>query len=292
MNAGAGSIGAAKAREQAARVEAEFARVGVEATVHLCEGSRLATTAREAAATGADAVVSAGGDGTVNAVASALVGGDVPLGVLPLGTLNHFARDIGMPDDLPAAVRLIANGQAQRVDVGEINGRFFVNNSSIGLYPEIVSSRDQDRRQSGRSKWWAMTIAVWRVLRRFPLLLVRVVTEGKAVVTSTPFLFVGNNDYQVTPRQLGRRDRLDGGRLSLYVARSRSRRAMLWLMLRALFRRVEAVGELVVQSVTEARVDTGRKQLRVALDGEVRTMTSPLHYRIRARALPVLMAPV
>ncbi|HVV85968.1 MAG TPA: diacylglycerol kinase family protein, partial [Kofleriaceae bacterium] len=138
MNHAAGSAGVAHARDRAAAIRTAFTDAGVEVELHPGDGPRLADLARAAAASGVDAVVAAGGDGTVSAVASALAGGDVPLAVLPLGTLNHFAGDLGMPRELAAAARAIAAGTIDRVDVGEVNGRVFVNNSSIGLYPLVV----------------------------------------------------------------------------------------------------------------------------------------------------------
>ena len=103
-------------------------------------------------------VVAAGGDGTVNAVASALAGSDMPLGIFPLGTFNHFARDIGIPLGPEAAAKVIATGHPKRVDVGEVNDRIFVNNSSLGVYPDIVRERES-LRQQGHRKWTAFTIA-------------------------------------------------------------------------------------------------------------------------------------
>src|SRR6185503_16647759 len=108
----------------------------------------------QAFASDADAVVIGGGDGTVSAAADRAVRHGKPIGVLPLGTLNHFARDLGMPPDLRDAVRAIATGVVREVDVGEVNGRVFVNNSSIGVYPTVVRDRDEQRLRFGRGKWW------------------------------------------------------------------------------------------------------------------------------------------
>ncbi len=291
MNAGAGSIGAAHARERAEKIEEAFAAAGVEVELHTCEGAKLTATARTAAASGVDAVVAAGGDGTVSAVAAALVDGDVPLAVLPLGTLNHFARDLGMPDDLGDAARAIAALRVERVDCGEVNGRVFVNNSSIGLYPEIVLSRDAVQRSTGHGKWRAMLTAAWRVLRRFPLLTVHVVTDEHDVLTRTPFVFVGNNSYQISALALGQRAQLDAGHLSLYMVRCRGRLKMFWLMVRAILQRLEAVQDFEALEVGEVRVVLPKRHVKVALDGEVASMKSPLRYKIRRGALPVLRAP-
>lgn len=112
MNAGAGSIGSAKCDERTAEILTALTEAGLEAEVHLCEPARLTETARGLATSGVDAVIAAGGDGTVSAVASALAGGSVPLAVLPLGTLNHFAKDLKMPLGLAEAAHAIATGSA------------------------------------------------------------------------------------------------------------------------------------------------------------------------------------
>jgi diacylglycerol kinase family enzyme len=286
MNCGGG--GAPECGEKAQRVEAAFIAAGLDVELTLCEGKDLAQQARTAAASGVDAVVAAGGDGTVSSVAGALAGGEVPLAVLPMGTLNHFARDIGMPTGLEQAVQAIAANQVDRVDLGEVNGRVFVNNSSIGLYPEIVISRDAEQKRSGSSKWWAMLVAARRVLARFPLMVVRVITDHGRLESPTPFLFVGNNHYALNALTLGQRERLDRGKLSLYMVRCSGRLKMFWLMVRALLQRLNAVADFEAHSVTELRVHLPRRKLEVALDGEVISMRSPLHFQIRPRALRIL----
>jgi diacylglycerol kinase family enzyme len=292
MNRAAGSVDADHGA-QPQQLRDVLAAAGIEAHVHVCKGAQLTDTARELAATGVDAVVAAGGDGTVSAVATALAGGKVPMAVLPLGTLNHFARDLGVPDDLALAAQAIAGGRFGFVDIGEVNGRVFINNSSIGLYPEMVRSRDAERKRTGRRKWTAMLLAAIRVLRRFPLLRVRVATAESATAAVTPFLFVGNNEYTINVLELGQREHLDRGRLSLYMVRCRSRFQMFWLMLRGMVQKLETVAEFETAAVTEAWVGVGRRrrQLEVAVDGEVVMMQSPLHYKMRAGALPVLFPP-
>ena len=289
MNAAAGSIGEAHAREREAAIRDAFDQAGVTVEIHAVPGPRLADTARAAARTRVDGVVAAGGDGTVSAVASALAGGDMPMAVLPLGTLNHFARDLGMPKDLGEAARAIAAGTHARVDVGEVNGRVFVNNSSIGLYPLVVRARVAEQKATGKGKWRAMATAIWRVLRRFPLVSVLLKRDdGSSIVTRTPFVFIGNNAYQVSPLALGRRNALDDGHLCLYTMRCQRRWKLLWLALRAIFQDAETVEDVEVASVDELEVVLPRGRVHVAADGEVLTLSSPLRYRVRAGALPVI----
>lgn len=291
MNAGAGSIGSSNCDARKAEILAAFTAAGIDADVHLCEPARLTAIARDLAQSGVDAVVAAGGDGTVSAVASALAGGNVPLAVLPLGTLNHFAKDLKMPLELPQAVQAIAAGNVIRIDVGELNGRTFINNSSIGLYPETVIQRDADRRRSGRSKWFAMLVAALRVLRRFPLLSARIVTAEGTLRARTPLVFVGNNAYTINVLELGERAHLDGGQLSLYMIKATSRLKMFWVTVRAILQRLDAVADFEAHAIREAIITTGHRRLRVAIDGEVEVMTPPLYYRIRPGALAVFAPP-
>jgi diacylglycerol kinase family enzyme len=138
-------------------------------------------------------IVAGGGDGTVNAVAGSLAGTDGVLGVLPMGTLNHFAKDAGIPLDLEAAVRNLFTGQVTKVDVGEVNGRVFVNNSGVGFYPHFVRQREEQERR-GHVKRVAFVLALRALLRRYLRLRMRVhLGREEALEQVTPFLFVGNN---------------------------------------------------------------------------------------------------
>ncbi|HUR70077.1 MAG TPA: diacylglycerol kinase family protein [Candidatus Thermoplasmatota archaeon] len=285
LNAGAGRDAVAPAD-----VRRAFRRAGVDAEVIATPGDKLADAASAAVARGADVVVAAGGDGTVNAVAGALAGSDAAMGVLPLGTLNHFARDIGVPVDLDAAAALIATGEPRRIDLGEVNGRIFVNNSSIGLYPAIVVDRDAQRERAGRGKWVAMLVAIGRTLRRFPRLRVRVDLLDKVLPRVTPFVFVGNNRFLASPGAVGRRDRLDGGELSVLTAHSTSRWRLVWMAIAAIVRpgREPRAKGLDAAARPALVIDADRGTIRVALDGEVVRMRPPLRYRILPGALRVV----
>lgn len=242
---------------------------------------------------GAAIAVAAGGDGTVNAVATVIAGTPTPLGVIPLGTLNHFAKDLGLPLDLDQAVGVIAAGRTANVDVGDVNGRVFVNNSSIGVYPSLVHAREA-LQQRGHRKWPAFVLAAIGVLRTQHRLLVRVEAARQAAVWRTPFVMVGNNAYDVTGFRTAGRTRLDGGKVFAYVAppvRVRELPATLiraWLG-RVLHQRPGSDGFQVV-SATELWIDArGPRAIRAALDGEVATLALPLHYRSRPGRLVVLV---
>ena len=246
------------------------------------------TAVRDAVGSDADIVVLGGGDGTLNAGALAMVGGSKPLGVLPLGTLNHFAKDLGIPADLDAAVETIRAGHVMDVDVAEVNGRIFLNNSSIGLYPIAVEEREELRHRTGGGKWLAMLRASADVFRRFPLLEVTLPMEGREVRLTTPFVFVGNNRYEMNLLTLGTRSSLQRGELSVYVPRNGSRMGLLQLAFRALLGRLDQERDFHSTAVPSIEIRTRRRSLRVSLDGEVTQMTSPIRFLIRPRALRVL----
>jgi len=290
VNSSAGRLDRAACEERVEQVRAAFAALGVQTEILLCEPARLTRTARQLASRSFDAVIAMGGDGTVSAVAAGLAGTAMPLAVVPLGTLNHFARDLGMPLELGDAVRAIRDGANEPVDVGEVNGRVFINNSSIGLYPEALIARD-DQRRRGWNKLPATLLAVARVLWRFPLLAVCVATSERTVTTKTPLVFFGNNEYSTTLLSVGKREALDRGVLSVHTVRARSRAKMLWLVVRALFRKPQTIDDFEAQRVTEATVRCTKRHLVVALDGEVLRMRSPLAYRIRPGALLVRRPP-
>jgi diacylglycerol kinase family enzyme len=285
LNAKAGGLDRKVCEQRAKEILAACAERAIDATAHLCEGARLTTKARELARTGVDAVIAAGGDGTVSAVAAGLAGTEVTLGVIPLGTLNHFAKDLGVPT-LEAAIDVIAAGNVERIDLGEVNGRVFVNNSSIGLYPEMVVERDEERRLHGRSKWPAMLRAAARTILRFPLLHVAIALAGDVFSARTPFVFIGNNEYEKDVRALGKRRRLDRGQLAIYTIRATRRFHMFWVMLRAIVRRGNTP-DFEEHTVKRADIVTSKRSLRVALDGEVVRMRPPLTYRTRPSALRV-----
>jgi diacylglycerol kinase family enzyme len=253
------------------------------------DGEEMIATARRALENGARMVAAGGGDGTINAVASVMVGSGVPFGVLPLGTLNHFAKDLGIPLDLDEAVRNLATGVPRQVDVGEVNGRIFLNNSSLGLYPDIVRDREKQQRRLGRGKWPAALWATVAALRRFPFLSMRLAVNGKTLARRTPFVFIGNNRYKMEGLAIGERDHLDDGLLSLYVAQRPTRLGLLRFAFDALRGKLGSERDFDVLESSGFEIETHHRHLHVATDGEVTRMTPPLRYRVRPGALTVLV---
>lgn len=233
-------------------------------------------------------IVAGGGDGTVNAVAGKLAGTDTPLGVLPMGTLNHFAKDAGIPLNLHGAVRNLFTGQIAKVDVGEVNGRVFVNNSGVGFYPHFVRQREEQERL-GHVKRVAFLLALRSIVRRYFRLRIKVhMDQSEALEHVTPFLFVGNNRYQTSGAHIGTRSKLDSGRLWVCTAPTSSRRNVISVAMRTLVGRATDQ-ELNAFEAEELWVEPGTARVNVSTDGEVSIMDAPLHYRIRHHALGVVV---
>jgi len=275
------------ARALAARVAEAAAARSVETHVEICAGSMLAAAAHRAVADGSTIVAAGGGDGTISSVAGALAGTGVTLGVLPLGTLNHFARDLHIPPDLDAAITTILEGHVTTVDVGEVNGRVFVNNASVGLYPRLVWEREQRQRQ-GRRKWTAMAAAAWTVWRRYRRVTVIVQPrEQPPIRIRTPFVFVGNNVYQLTGLHFGSRPSLRAGQLQVCTAPELTGTGVLGVMGSTLLGRLASFEQFASFEADELTIGAMRPRLGVALDGELVVLDAPLRYRIRPGALRV-----
>ena len=257
--------------------------------IRVQSGDEIRDAVRRALDDDCTAIVAGGGDGTLNAVASLLVGKPVAFGVLPLGTLNHFAKDLGIPLELPAALEAIAAGHTARVDVGEVGGRYFLNNSSLGLYVDLVRHREHQQQRLGLGKWPAFALAALRALRRWPMMTVTLTVDGQARVHRTPFVFIGNNVYRMEGFDIGERERLDGGVLSVYIAERAGRLSLLALGLRALAGRLRQARDFRAFTATELRIDRPRPQARIATDGEICRLPTPLQYRIHPRALNVIV---
>jgi len=271
-------------------LEEKFHAAGIPARVELVqEGGQILDAASGAVQAGSRVVVAAGGDGTVSAVASRLAGTGVPMGVLPMGTLNHFAKDLGIPLEQDDAIKAIARGHGVGVDAAEVNGRIFINNSSLGLYPDIVLDREQQRRRLGRGKWRALVAACIHAAHRYPVLSLRIDLDGKAYERRSSFVFIGNNEYSMEGFEIGARKSVAAGRLSLYLAQRTGRFGLLRLALRALFGRLRQARDFEMVTARALAVHTPHRRIRVATDGEVSLMETPLNYRIRPGALRVIV---
>lgn len=283
------SGGTAKADPNISEKVADALRAaGIDAELETIDGADCVKRCRAVAKRGDKLVIVGGGDGTISAAASVLVGTNTALGVLPLGTLNHFARDLGIPDKLEEAAQLIAKGSERRVDVAEMNGRVFINNSAIGLYPLMVRDRESQQERLGRSKKLAMIVASARTLARFGHQRLTLTVNDEKAQVDTPLLFVGNNSYRLDLGAAGQRDSVDEGKLSVFVMRKKTRRGFIAASVRALFNRARKDDMVQLDNVQRLKVESHRSALAVSLDGEVVREKPPLEYRIRSKALRVI----
>jgi undecaprenyl-diphosphatase len=241
----------------------------------------LVPLVRQARADGVAFVGAAGGDGTIRSVAEQLVGSDVALLPVPAGTRNHFAKDVGVPD-LDAAEKAV-NGRVIAVDVGCVNGKVFVNNSSIGVYPKIVIRRELHQRRL--RKGVANVVAAYEQLRDGG----RVDVEVDGVTHCSWMVFVGNGTYGIGLLDLADRESLNDGLLDVRVVRADRPLSRLRIVGALLLGRL-AASPLVLRWQTAATVvNLNRGRVEVALDGEVETLETPLRYRCLSGQLRVLV---
>jgi diacylglycerol kinase family enzyme len=286
LNAGSGSVLGAETKQG---LSDRFLERGVRARVHLAgTGAEVELLAREAADGDAEVIVAAGGDGTISSVAKEVYRAGKVLGIIPLGTLNNLSKDLGIPQSVGEAVDTIKNRHIAEIDLAEVNGRIFLNNSSIGLYPRMVKHRVEQQRL-GYGKWRAAFWAWLRIFRISPFLDVNIKVDNKEFRRKLPFVFVGNNEYEMDLYNIGRRPRLDAGKLSIYFIHSGGRWGVTILLFHTLTGRLRQWRDFEEVSSEEVTIGSRKKRLLVAFDGEVAVMETPLRYRSLAKALKVIV---
>jgi diacylglycerol kinase family enzyme len=288
LNSGSGTLDKRELFDTIARF---FAERGITARIQIIQNGRELVAASERAAGGdAGIVVAGGGDGTIATVAHHLAGSNQALGVLPLGTFNYFAKNLGLPLELAAALEVIVEGMSSTVDVGEVNGRLFLNNSSIGLYPAVLARREATYRRFGRSQLAAYLSVARVLLEPPPFVNLAVTADGVRLSRRTPLLFIGANAHQMESFGIVGRECLEARRLTLYITRPLGPLALGRLAVRAFFRGLRGADEFEAICAAEILVGLRRSRVRVALDGEVRELATPLRYRMRRDALKVRIA--
>jgi len=223
-----------------------------------------------------------GGDGTISSAVNILAETNAILAPLPGGTLNHFTKDLGIDQDIERAIAHLKKARKRTVDVGVVNGRVFVNNSSIGLYPTSLRVRNRFEQYVG--KWPSAVYAVISAMIRLRLFTVTV--DGTTF--KTPFVFVGNNIYTIDAVGGVGRTRLDGGKLSVFIAKTTSRLQLLKIALFTFLGAARYINEFDVYELETITIHMKRHHVNVSYDGEVSKFSSPLTYSIRRKALSVL----
>jgi diacylglycerol kinase family enzyme len=235
-----------------------------------------------------EVVAAAGGDGTVSTVAAAVARAGNRLAIIPTGTLNHFARDAGIPTGIDEAIEVILRGRERVFDLGVVNGHVFLNNVSLGSYPRMVHERD-GLEQNGRSRPLATTIAVARTWWHLRKLTAELSMDGRPLIRRSPFIVVGNGSYVLSGLSLGSRDEISDGRLSLYVAPSTGRIGALSLPFRALAGRLERYERFETFRAERITATFRHRRIETGIDGEVRVLESPLNFEVQRGALRVLV---
>jgi diacylglycerol kinase family enzyme len=275
-----------------ARILDFFQEHGVVVTALVArDGSELAALAREAAQSNDEVVVGAGGDGTIDAIASTLAGTGKILAVLPLGTFNLFAKRLGIPLDLEAAVRTAVTGRVTKINAGEVNGRTFLSRSSVGLYPLALRHREQMFRRFGRSRFIALVSGATALLRWGNTMTIRLTGEGESRFFRTRFIFACNNPEELDYFHLRGRECIEAGNLALYLPRPLSKPAILRLGFRLLGRKTEELRDFEMVCARELHLEIKPSRVPVSLDGEVEMMETPLRYRLLVGALRVRVPP-
>lgn len=254
--------------------------------------SRLVATAREAVALAREAggiVVAAGGDGTLNAVAGQVLGQGVPFGILPQGTFNYFGRRYGISQDTEAALRGLLSGELRPVQVGLLNGRLFLVNASLGLYPQLLEDREAYKQRFGRSRLVALWSGLVTLMRAPRQLSLRLDYEGRVRDLRSPTLVVGNNRLQLEHIGIDPAE-LDRGHLVAMAARPVGTLALYGLLLRGLFSRLGEAEHVVSFAFDRLMVSIrGRRRVKVAMDGEISWMDTPLEFKVSDTPLPLVV---
>lgn len=237
-------------------------------------------------------IVAAGGDGTVAGVAHALAGTDAALAVLPMGTFNYFARGLKMPEDPEGAARAILEGAAHDISVGSLNGRVFLNNVSIGLYPAILEEREATYARYGRYRILAHIASLRTILRFQRPYRMELVQDETRHSIRTPMLFVARSAYQLDQFGLEGAQAISDDRFALFLAHQQTRLGFLRLAWKLIRRKVDHGRDVLVSTPQQIAVAVrGRRRIAVALDGEKLKMRLPLRIEIAAHQLQVIVPP-
>jgi diacylglycerol kinase family enzyme len=283
------SAGTNKSGDEYALIKAAFTRKNIEAVLYEIHHENIKKIAETAVESGFDIIAAAGGDGTINAALNVVVDSNLPFGIIPMGTLNHFAKDAGIPLEIEEAVNNIVDKFVVKTDIGEVNGYYFLNNSSVGIYPKMVKHRDKEMDDLGYGKWYAMFRALINVFRKYPLITLRIRTENHYTEIKTPFIFIGNNRYKFDLFNFGIRERINEGILSLYYPKTSGKFSIIRFAFLALINRLNATEDFYNTECREIRINSRREILEVSADGEVLHLNTPLEYRVHPGRLHLIV---
>lgn len=291
LNVGSGKHDAAEVRRE---IEAALSGAQRRFSLHEVESaddlSATAQRAVEEAKRSGGVVVAAGGDGTINAVAQATLGSGCAFGVLPLGTFNYFSRAHGIPSELPAACRILHESRPLEVQVGLVNDRVFLVNASIGLYPQLLEEREQAKAQLGRSRLVAFAAALRTLFTFRRNLLLEIESGGSKRRIAAETLFVGNNRLQLERVGIAESEQVEQRKLAVVALEPVGALGMLGLLARAIIGRLGEAKPITSFALEKllVRSRVGQRRLKVATDGEVTRMATPLLFRVAPYPLLLL----
>ena len=281
--------GSQKSDERREALEKVFAESGRPFHISTATGDKLSELAEKKAKGEGEVLVAAGGDGTICCVAEAALKSGKTLGVIPLGTFNYFAKNLGIPLDPAAAARVVLEGKAVRASVLDLDGRLVLNNTSIGIHPAVLLKRRQLYRRWGRNQISAYFSVLLTAFKPPPRLRVRLRADGGEMVRETPLVMICCNAHQMETFSLAGKECLAEGKFALYVARMTGRATILRLGLRTLLGRLRPEIDYEVICSSDVTIETlGCRELRAAVDGELERLKSPLRFRIAPEELCVL----
>ncbi len=295
------NLGSGAGDAASARLAIEQACATARRELHLLavdDPARLGAIARDAvqrARAARGVVVAAGGDGTLNAVAQAVLGSGCAFGVLPQGTFNYFGRSHGIPQDTAQAMQLLLQSPALPVQAGLVNERVFLVNASVGLYPRLLEEREGWKRRFGRSRLVAFGAGLATLLRGYRSLRLQIEVQGRVHHVRTPTLFVGNNPLQLQQLGFPEAQHVEQGALAAVLLRPVGRAAMLWLVLRGAFGQLGAADQVLNFPCVRLKAQLGwpptARRIKVATDGEVLQLPLPLQFRVAPEPLWLIRPP-
>jgi diacylglycerol kinase family enzyme len=287
VNAGAG-------KKDTARITAllqPFHDAGLAPDVRLVrKGAHLPDEAARAVQDGFATIIAAGGDGTICTVATAVAGTGIALGIVPLGTFNFFARSLGLPNDPAAAIAALLTGKVSVVSAAEVNGKLYLNNASLGLYPALL-----ERREAAYAKWGRTRLAAyWSALRTLVTYdrpsRMRVTIDGRTDHLRSPMVFVAQNAYQL--EQYGMADGvalIRAGKMAVYIAPELRRWQLLGFAIRMALRTARPYRDFTLEAAEQMEIITRSPRRTIARDGEREKMRAPFRFRVLQDALTVIV---
>lgn len=232
-------------------------------------------------------IVAAGGDGTINAVAQAMIHTEIELGILPLGTFNYVARALGIPIDLPEAVQNLVDGTSRAIHIGQVNGRIYLNNASIGLYPVLIENREYYNKRFGRFPFVAYLSGLGVLLQPHHHYKLQVWIDGEQRPIDTPMVFFGNNQLQLQDLKLKLAECAKHGKLAGVALETVTRWKLLKLIVQLFQGELEQAKDVHSFCAEQVKIMCKRPMMKVALDGEIVKLRTPLEFSVLRHVLKV-----